>query len=142
MNPRDFNTLAGELASAKGAAKVRSAISRAYYAAFHVGAQTLRKLGFSIGKGAGGHGEVARCFQNSSDPDTVRAAEILRDLHSVRIRADYQLDRFDIEQTPMAAQAVARARAAIDSFDRILTSPNRSQIQTAIATWRASNGYP
>ena len=40
------------------AADCRAAISRAYYAAFNVGAELLRGCGFPVGRGAGAHGDA------------------------------------------------------------------------------------
>ncbi len=141
MNPREFNSLAGELAKATLPAKVRSAVSRAYYSAFHVGIQTLTTLGFSISKGGAAHGEVTNCFLNASDVNVGRAASMLRDLHAARLLADYQLSRLDIEKPANAPQAVEDARQIIETFERILTGPTRAPIQAAIAAWRKSNGY-
>jgi len=142
MNPRDFYALADELAKANSPAKRRSAISRAYYSAFHVGVDALRSLGFTVSKGAAGHGEVVRCLVNSGDSPTSTAALRLSDLHSVRNRADYQLERVDVEQSSNTRAAVDQARVIIETFDRVAIAPNRSQIQAAIASWRKSNGYP
>jgi uncharacterized protein (UPF0332 family) len=142
MNAREFRALALELLGAGTAAKNRSAISRAYYSAFHVGVETLLALGFRVGRGGAAHGEVARCFMNSDDSDTRNAGILLSSLHTLRIRADYQLDRFDIEQSTAAKTTVREAQSVIESFDRILISPQRPQIQSAIAVWRKSNGYP
>lgn len=41
MNPREFYDLAGRLVKINSRAEIRSAISRAYYAAFHVGLEVL-----------------------------------------------------------------------------------------------------
>ena len=142
MNPREYLALAAELASADSAAKRRTAISRAYYAAFHVGAQTLRAMGFRVSRGGAGHGEVAHCFANSANRETNDASRWLSDLHSFRNRADYHLDAVDVELPGKAAAAVANAQSIIDAIDRILSGPNRAQLQATIAAWRKGNGYP
>jgi uncharacterized protein (UPF0332 family) len=142
MNPREFHVLADNLASGATPAEYRSAISRAYYAAFHVGVETLVALGFRVSRGGAGHGEVARCFDNSVIPETINAARELSNLHRLRIRADYHLDRVDVETASVAMSAVLQSQSIIATFDRILASPQRPQIQSAIAAWRKSNGYP
>ena len=40
----------------------RTAIGRAYYAVFHVGAATLRAMGIQIDAGPGAHGQVRNCL--------------------------------------------------------------------------------
>jgi len=89
MDPREFLTIADELAARTSAAARRTAISRAYYAAFNAGGQLLRACGFRVGKGAAAHGEVYRCLSNSGDADLARVGSELNDLHSSRNRADY-----------------------------------------------------
>jgi uncharacterized protein (UPF0332 family) len=142
MDPRDFRELADRLAGGASPAEYRSAISRAYYAAFHVGIETLHALGFRVSRGAAGHGEVARCFDNCANQEAVNAARSLSNLHTLRIRADYQLDRLDVESAAVAVKAVKQAQSVIDAFDRILTGPQRTSIESAILAWRKSNGYP
>ena len=58
MDPREFHRLAQRLASQGSPAECRTAVSRAYYSTFNVGAEMLRGLGFRIRKGAAAHGEV------------------------------------------------------------------------------------
>ena len=142
MNPRDYLELANEIVKVAGAARCRSAISRSYYAAFNVGVEALRKLGFAPGKGAAGHGEVAHCFMNSAEPNSIMAGQRLAELHTNRIRVDYHLERTDVEHPMHAARLIEDARFIIDTFDQSVAGPQRAQIQSAIAAWRKSNGYP
>src|SRR5579884_2686180 len=117
MDPREFNRLAQRLAAGSSPAEFRSAISRAYYAVFNVGAEVLRSLGFRVGRGAAAHGEVQFCLQNSGDPEVAAVASELRNLHSLRNRADYQLDRTDAETALIATSTVATASALIHTLD-------------------------
>jgi uncharacterized protein (UPF0332 family) len=48
MNGRDFLPLATQLAGGTTEAEWRSAVSRAYYAAFHVARRLLSELGFTV----------------------------------------------------------------------------------------------
>ena len=61
MDPREFSKIASALLAMKVPAANRSAISRAYYAAFNVGVEKLRDLGFNVRRGAAAHGEVVHC---------------------------------------------------------------------------------
>jgi len=142
MDPREFHALASRLASGPGPAEFRSAISRSYYGAFNVGADTLRDLGFPVGKGAAAHGEVQKCLWNAGDTAVAAAASQLDDLHSRRNRADYRLDRADAESAINARAAVDIAGQTIETIDRRFSSTQRAQLQATIQQWRRANGYP
>jgi hypothetical protein len=142
MDPRDFIALAARLAAGSSASECRTAISRSYYAVFNVGAAHLRDLGFSVGKGAAAHGEVQRCLSNSGLSDVVLVGSELNNLHSSRNRADYQLERPDVERPANAQAIVALARNLIQTLDMSIRGPERVQLQATIRQWRRDNGYP
>ncbi|HZL35056.1 MAG TPA: hypothetical protein VFC78_07085 [Tepidisphaeraceae bacterium] len=139
MDPREFTALAIRLtqrATAGTPAECRTAISRAYYAAFNVGAEHLRTMGFRVGKGAAAHGEVQRSLANSGNAGVVAAASELNDLHTSRNRADYQLDRLDVESSANARGFVAQAQVAIRALDAAFGGLERAQLQVSIQKWR------
>lgn len=142
MNPRDFQVLASTLAAGGTPAQSRAAISRAYYAAFNVGAELLRGMGFSLGRGAAAHGEVQRCLANSGDVEVAAAASELNALHSQRIRADYQMDRTDVEHPRVAIDITRQASMIIRTLDDAFDGPRRAGLEAAIRGWRMANGYP
>jgi hypothetical protein len=139
---RAFLTQAERLVTSPHAADCRTAISRAFYAVFHVAAAHLRQTGFPIGRGAAAHGEVLRCPANSGEPSVSDVASELSDLHSARNRADYQLDRLDVEQPETARPFVDMADVIIKDLDVAFRGPARGKIQDAIRQWRKANGYP
>ena len=142
MDPRDFHALAVRLASGRGSAERRTSIGRSYYAAFNVAMEMLRSMGFRIGRAAAAHGEVRLCLSNSGDAEVVLVASELGKLHTWRIRADYDLDRADVE-TGGTVDAMAKlAGELIRSLDASFSGPNRPQVQSVIAAWRRANGYP
>lgn len=142
MDPRDFLAQAKRLAAgAAPPADCRTAISRAYYAAFNVGAAHLRDFGFPVGRGAAAHGEVQRCLANCGDPAIAKAASQLGDLHTPRNQADYQMDRQDVEAPGAARMMTDLAGRVIQAFDTAFRGPARAQIDAAIRQWRRDNGY-
>ena len=144
MNPRDYQALAARLLSGPGSpapADCRAAISRAYYAAFNVAAELLRSMGLPVGRGAAAHGEVRHCLSNAGDADALSAANALADLHTQRNRADYQMDRPDVERPVRAGDLVRQAAAAIQMMDAAFSGPQRGQLEAAIRAWRRANGY-
>lgn len=142
MDPREFHRLAEQLAQGRTPAEFRTAIGRAYYSAFNVAADGLRTLGFRLSKGGTAHGEVVHCVWNAGDPTVSAAADKLNSLHSLRNRADYQMDKRDVENSPVTKKAVEDARSVIQAIDAAFTGPQRTAIQSAIAKWRRENGYP
>jgi hypothetical protein len=142
MDPRDFHQLAVRLAAAGGPAEARSAISRSYYAVFNVAAQLLRQMGFAVGRGAAAHGEVEKCLSNSGDADVEQVGSRLSVLHARRNRADYQLDKTDVEDAREARVVVGHASDMIRVLDASFSGLRRAPIQANIQKWRRDNGYP
>jgi hypothetical protein len=142
MNPRDFQRLAELLAAGPTVAERRTSIGRAYYAAFNVGAERLRGMGFRLSKGAAAHGEVRNCLMNRKDPVVASVASQLGLLHTFRNRADYQLDQMDIEGPSMAAKCAKQSSEIIRTLDTTFHGSQRATLQAAITQWRRENGYP
>jgi len=140
MNPRDFLALAVRLAQGP-TAEIRTSIGRSYYAAFNAGAEILRSLGFRVGRGAAAHGEVMHCFANCGDQAVATVADNLSLLHTLRNRADYQMDKVDVERRETALEAATRAALAIQLLDTAFTGPQRDALRQSIHSWRKANGY-
>lgn len=107
--------LADDLAApGRDEAAGRSAISRAYYAAFHAGRDYLDGTGRSVSRGAGAHGEVIERV-GAVAPDISQA---LRRLHGWRKAADYEdVCGFDVSRQAEFAVAVAkRVLASIEAL--------------------------
>jgi uncharacterized protein (UPF0332 family) len=83
--------LAGEITAASGEeAKNRSAVSRAYYAAFNKAREVLEvKDGLTVPK-QNTHQYVISQFQNNSSPCRQKIGNRLRVLRSYRNQADYE----------------------------------------------------
>jgi hypothetical protein len=142
MDPREFQRLALQLATSSGAAERRSAVSRGYYAAFNVASEHLRALKFTLGKGAAAHGEIRLCLVNSGTRELMDAGVTLQELHTRRIRADYQLDNRDAELGSTVDVTVATAAAVISKLDAAFSGSARGAILASITKWRRENGYP
>jgi len=84
MDPRDFLDLAKKLSGGSTAAEYRTAISRAYYATYHVGAAFLKDIGCPISAGPQAHGEVRNDLSNCGDAELAGVGSQLADLHKKR----------------------------------------------------------
>lgn len=137
MDSRQFQFLASRLAE-HGAypAEFRTAISRSYYAVFHLGLDLLGGMGFSIPQNPNAHEEVYRHLNNSSDMDLVKVAVKMGDLRTKRIHADYRLNRSDVESKENAKMFVQSAERIIETMKKCLQGKNRTQIIRNIQDWK------
>ena len=92
MNPLDFLEVGGEWASGLREAKWRSAVSRAYYAAFHVARDLLRQGGFEVPQGDQANRYLWLRLSNAGPPDVRQAGLELGHLRTRRNQADYDVD--------------------------------------------------
>jgi uncharacterized protein (UPF0332 family) len=93
MNPLDLLDLADELLSGNSEVWWRGAVSRAYYAAFHVARARLRDSGFAVPQGDQAHAYLWLRLSNSGHPDVQQAGDRLNELRRFRNWADYDLDQ-------------------------------------------------
>lgn len=132
MKPVEFITLAGTLSVQADKARIRTAISRAYYGAFHLVTEFLVGLGFSTGKDHDFHKPLLA----SKHPLAMDAARILADLYDDRRRADYRLADSDIEEQLRAMRCVELARRIESLLLQCNAEPARSSIKTAIDAYQ------
>lgn len=91
----DYWQVANELSGASSTdklyeAKIRTVISRAYYASFNIGKQYLIiKHGFRPQKNADDHGDVRKKFFSINSPECNTIAANLDQMRRARNRADY-----------------------------------------------------
>jgi uncharacterized protein (UPF0332 family) len=130
MNERDFLAVARDLATDKREAAWRSAISRAYYAAFHAARLFMEDLGFTVPRADKAHAYLWLRLANSGDPNLIRAGNQLKDLREDRNRCDYDLQR--IIRQPFAVADIKEAEDIIQTLDAARSEPIRTQIVDAI----------
>ena len=120
MNPRDFLLVADDLLEGMREADWRTAVSRAYYAAFLVAVELFREAGFAVPQDQGGHKYVYRRLNNSGREEVVTAADHLRTLRTSRNLADYEVrGRLQLRE---AVRQVALARTVIRLLDELAES--------------------
>lgn len=133
MNFRDFLQVASELASGPTEAHWRSAVSRAYYAAFHVACQLFVDLGFTVPRADRAHAYVWLRLTNSGHGDVQNAGLNLNHLRQQRNRADYDAHR-PVSQ-PTAVKELQTAIEIVRVLDSAMSEPTRSQITDAMKTY-------
>jgi len=130
MNFRELLPLATTLLGRPTEAAWRTAISRTYYAAFHVGCRLFRDLGFTVPRSDRAHSYLWLRLSNCSHSPTQYAAVKLQQLREARNRADYD-DRFQITQA-QAQRYVQDAEDIIRELDVAALEPTRTQITDAM----------
>ena len=141
MDPKEFLRVANDLLKLQGAAEVRSAVSRAYYAAFHVAADILAGMDFRISKGPAGHGEVCHRLSNCGNADVETIGQDLFDFKGIRNDADYKLLKSEAEKPTRAKLIVQNTATIIEDLKTHCNGPDRDNIKRAIKAWeiRTSN---
>ena len=111
----DFVDLAEKLAAKPNdEAAARTAISRAYYAAFHTGRDYLVRAGISLDRSCSAHRQV----QDALRTKNAEIAQDLELLHFWRKRADYDnLQLIDVDE--QANSAVILTRETINAIKAI-----------------------
>jgi len=91
MDPREFIAFAGQITE-QGRPAARSAVSRAYYGAFHLAIEVLHE--FESGPSAAGvaHNFVSNILQNIGVETARVAGSLLANLRGDRVKADYRLE--------------------------------------------------
>jgi uncharacterized protein (UPF0332 family) len=91
MTGRDFLTLARKLLAESDEADWRTAVSRAYYAAFHAAREFFVAMRFRVARSDKAHSYLWLRLQNCGDQLLKNAGSDLADLRSQRNTADYDL---------------------------------------------------
>jgi uncharacterized protein (UPF0332 family) len=121
MTPRDLLDVADELLAGSKEAWWRSAVSRAYYAAFHAARQVLQGCGFEIPRAELAHAYLWLRLANCGHPDVQSAGAELNELRRLRNWADYDLDQsFGHGITVNQVQA---ASAVLQLLETLPTTP-------------------
>ena len=111
----DFLELAEDLAARHdNEAAARTAISRAYYAAFHAGRDYLARVGIPLDRSRNAHSQVRHVLREQS----AQIGQDLYQLHFWRKRADYDSPRL-LDVTEQANTAVTVTRQTIEAIQAI-----------------------
>ncbi len=133
MDARDYLRLAEKLVTGSTEAEWRSAVSRAYYAAFHVARRLLLSCGLKVPRLDRVHAYLWRRLANCGDVEVRDAGNVLNFLRGERNNADYDFDQ-PLDQGG-AATRVQRARNVILALEKAAKEPLKTQITEAMKTY-------
>jgi uncharacterized protein (UPF0332 family) len=133
MNWRDFLLLAARLAIGTTEADWRTAVSRAYYAAFHIARRLLADLNFAVPRADRAHQYLVFRLSNSGESAVEHAGRDLDTLRRLRNRVDY--DEFPALTQAQAAAAVQLAEGIIQVLDAARQEPARTRMRDAMIVY-------
>ena len=133
MTGPDFLPLAGRLAAGTTEPEWRTAVSRAYYASFHVARELLEGFGFRVPRSDRAHAHVWLRLGNCGEPVVQAAAGDFQGLRGDRNLADYDLNR-SVAQA-FATAGVQTATRVIQRLQAAAQEPTRSQITAAMCVY-------
>lgn len=133
MNWRDFLLVASRLAAETTEADWRTAVSRAYYAAFHVARHLLADLRFTVPRADRAHQYLVFRLSNSGEAAVEQAGRDLDTLRRLRNRADY--DETPALTQSQATAALQLARDIIQALDAARQEPTRTRIRDAMIVY-------
>ena len=134
MNPRNLLDVANDLLAGSREADSRSAVSRAYYSAFHMARLLLQQCGFAVPRAEQAHSYLWLRLSNAGRSDVNQAGLNLNDLRSKRNGADYDLHR-PFDKAP-AFLCVQTAGDIVKLLDQVPGLPHvQQQITDAIRVY-------
>ena len=129
----DFLVLAESWINNATEADWRSAVSRAYYGAFHAARRLMHDLGFAVPRADRAHAYLWLRLSNCGVAAVSRAGADLNTLRSDRNRADYDIDRTVAHAD--AQLQVQTARRILQVRDAAKVDPTRTEITEAMKTY-------
>ncbi len=136
MTGHEFIALAGRLATSNDEAALRSAVSRAYYGAFHLAIAFLAELDCPTN----GHGEPPRRLSESGNENARLAGQLLNELQGARVKADYKLNDHRVAAIEFARHQVEVAYSIRDELEKCAGEEVRAAIKSQIARYLENRG--
>jgi len=130
MNWRDFLLLANRLATGISEADWRTAVSRAYYTAFHVARRLFADLNFTVPRADRAHQYLVFRLCNCGESLVEQAGRDLDTLRRLRNRADY--DDVPALPQPQAIASVQLSQGIIQILDAARQEPGRTRMRDAM----------
>jgi len=134
MTPNEFLELAGEWCTGSREGEWRSAVSRAYFAAFHAGRLLLYQNGFTVPRGDQAHSYLWLRLANTGRTEIDQAGRDMNSLRRVRNRADYEWDT-PFPHTLAVAQVLVADRIVEALADLTATPVVLAQVLSAIQVY-------
>ncbi len=132
MTGDEFVACADRLARSSAEADLRSAVSRAYFGAFHAARSLLQESGVRLPKTEQVHVKVGFCLQDCGEANAGHAGQQLEVLRLERRRADYDLDDDRFTDGQKARSEVARARGILAALGQCRIAPAAAEFKAKV----------
>ena len=142
MNPNEFISVDTQLLAGDGEGRWRSAVSRAYYGAFHLGKEFLFDCGIIIQIDAVAHRNLAWCLSNSNEQAIEDAASLLGTLRKARNDADYDLTSTRFTRRAEAKAEVQRAIEILTLLAPYQADEGKIRVAPRIRAYASTIGLP
>lgn len=137
MDGKAFLEIAQKLTQMRSEPALRSAVSRAYYAAYNCCIQLLDGLGFKFEKRAPAHDKVAQYLSNAAIDEIQRIAESLILLRKRRNQADYNMRTTEFQNHIICQLDLVSAQAIIAVIEKYSHEPLRTQLKNGLRAYEA-----
>lgn len=142
MTGDDFISVARELAQHTTEAHARSAVSRAYFGAFHSVRDWLARSGFRVARNDSVHSMIARWLENCGEPIAEEVGRRLVVLRRERNHADYDITERQFGTLQFARVNVESACFVVATLAKCSAEPARSAIIAGIKAYQAKTAPP
>lgn len=140
MDANEFISVATQLLAGGGEGRFRSAVSRAYYGAFHLAKQWLSDCGIIVRFDPLAHRNVHWCLANSKEQAVEDAASLLSTLREARNEADYELSSTRFTRREEAKAEVQRAIEILTLLGQYRTDEAKSVVAPRIRGYASTIG--
>jgi hypothetical protein len=138
MTPHQLLTFSKGMLAGPDEIHWRTAVSRAYYAAFHATRDFFRSLRFRVPGDGSAHKYLSERLQNAGEAIWIQAGGELDDLRSARNEADYDLSAsFGVT---WAEKILDRIDDYFDLLDQLRRDPNVFNAVQAIRAYEQGRG--
>lgn len=131
MSGNEFLDLATQLLASTNEARLRTATSRAYYAAYHAARNLIVACGVEV-PWTNIHDKVQWCLQETSSSLLKSAGGRLGSLRSERNRADYNLDDSKFQKAKNSQLQVRVAVEIVTAIESVAGTSGMTQIREEI----------
>lgn len=132
MTGIDFLNLASDLSQSGDESRLRTAVSRAYYGAFHATRDLLYEVGIQLPRGEKDHAKIPYCFLNCGNPIGQELGKRLESLRIDRNAADYDLADNRFNNPVVVAARIQSAKQIFHLISLSRVEPGKSAVQPGL----------
>ncbi len=136
MDGKNFINTAQKLLQIRDEPALRSAVSRAYYAAYHCCTALARQLGFQFDKDSPSHERIYQYLRNCGISEIENTAEDLRRLRRRLNGADYDMAITEFQNHVACQWDVVNAQSIISLVEKYNQEPLRTQLRNGLREYQ------